>query len=205
MMAPPDAETCEVRGELFRNLMLPVQAIRDFDKAIDLEPYFARCYAGRGRAYGMRGKKIEALRDFDTAIRLSPKQTFGYIARCNFYQDQKEPKLARADGEKALELAPHDIDVLAGFAQALCQAPQAEARDGKRALELANEAYRLDPNDWRTRSAMGAAYAEIGDFAKSEEFYRKALDLKALMSQQEAAITAYYVNRVRSGLPPMHN
>jgi tetratricopeptide (TPR) repeat protein len=205
LIAPQDAESCHVRGMIFRTMGLPVQAVRDFDRAIDLEPYFARCYANRASAYRLRGKKTEALRDYETAIRLSPKDIDGYAGRCSYYLAENEPKLAFADAEKALALSPKDVGVLAAFANSLCNVKDPTLRDGTRALKLAQEAYEIDPADWRALNSMGSAYAEVRNFEKSEEYFRKALEMKHQMSPNEAQQTAYFINRVRSGLYPEHD
>jgi tetratricopeptide (TPR) repeat protein len=205
LIAPQDAESCHVRGLIFRTMNLPVQAIRDFDKAIDLEPSFARCYANRASAYRLRGKKTEALRDYEMAIRLSPKDSDGYVGRCSYYLAENQPKLAFADAEKALELAPRDVGVLTAFANSLCNVSDPTLRDAARALRLAEQAHAVDPADWRALNAMGSALAEQRQFEKAEEYFRKALEMKHQMAPNEAALTAYYINRVRSGLYPDHD
>jgi tetratricopeptide (TPR) repeat protein len=205
LIAPLDAESCHVRGMIFRTMNLPVQAIRDFDKAIDLEPYFARCYANRASAYRLRGKKAEALRDYETAIRLSPKDIDGYVGRCSYYLAENQPTLAFVDAEKALALSPKDVGVLTAFANSLCNVKDPTLRDGARALKLAEQAYAIDPTDWRALNSMGSAHAELRQFEKAEEYFRKALDMKHTMSPNEAALTAYFINRVRSGLYPEHD
>jgi len=205
LIVPQDAESCQVRGSIFRTMQLPVQAIRDFDKAIDLEPSFAACYADRASAHRLRGRKAEALRDYETAIRLSPKDIDGYVGRCAYYLAEDQPQLAFADAEKALELAPRDVGVLAAFANTLCNVKDPALRDGARALKLATAAYEIDPADWKALGAMGSAHAELRQFEKAEEYFRKALEMKHTMSPNEAALTAYFINRVRSGFYPEHD
>jgi tetratricopeptide (TPR) repeat protein len=204
-LVPPDAETCEVRGMLYKAIGLTVQAIRDLDMAIDLEPYCGRFHAARGGAYNQRGKLAEARRDFETAIRLDPKGTAGYTGRIGLYVRTNEIKQAVADADKAVELAPHDLSVLTAVARMLCSFRDPAFRDGQKAMKLASEAYRIDPNDFESLQVMGIAYAEIGDFAKAEEFLRKAFEQKNQMSEETAAYTAHFINRVRSGLYPEHD
>jgi tetratricopeptide (TPR) repeat protein len=204
-IAPADAETCEVRGRIFRIMNLPVQAIRDYDKAIDMEPYFARCYAARGRAFRLRGMSVEAVRDFDAAIRLSPKAVEGYVARCNHYIAEDDPKRAFEDADKALALAPDDVEVLTGYALSLCSGKDPAYRSGLRAMKLAGDAYRIDPRDWRSLTAMGTAYAELGEFGVAEEFLQKAREQRHQVSKFEAAMTEYYIKRVQAGFRPLHD
>jgi tetratricopeptide (TPR) repeat protein len=204
-LVPKDAETCEARGVLYKLIGLPIQAIRDLDKAIDLEPYCGRLYAARGGAYNLRGKNAEALRDLETAIRLDPRGIGGYTNRVAYYVRTNDLKSAVADADKAVELAANNPNVPAAIARMFCSFKDPAFRDGPKAMKLASEAYRIDPNDFEAIRAMGIAYAELGDFAKAEEFLRKAFEQKDQMSAEDSHYTAHFINRVRSGQYPEHD
>jgi len=198
-MPPQDAGSCLVRAMHFRTLDAPVQAIRDFDKLLDLEPYCAKAYAYRGDALRLQGKKADALRDFEMAIRVAPKDIDGYLARWRFYLSEDEPKLALADAEKAWSLAPDDIDVLTGFAAMLCNCKDPAYRNRFRAMKFAADAYRIDPSNWRTLSRMGLVYASLGEFDIAKEFLAKALRRKDQMPKYQAAQLEIYLSRVGAG------
>jgi tetratricopeptide (TPR) repeat protein len=50
-----------------------VEAIKDFARAIDLNPELAEPYANRARVFQRLDKRIEAIKDFKTAARLGDK------------------------------------------------------------------------------------------------------------------------------------
>jgi len=205
MVAPQDAESCEARGQQLQTLQLPVQAVRDFDKAIDMEPYCARLYILRAGSRPWPKEQAATFRDLDTAIRLAPKSAIAYGERGRHLMNANRPKEALADMRKAVELEPTYFRVVANYATSLCIYPDPAFRDGKEAMKLAQEAYRLGPEAWETRKAMGMAYAETGDLVKAEEYLLSALEHTHDMSKDAAAKIAYYVNRVRAGVHPAHN
>jgi tetratricopeptide (TPR) repeat protein len=47
-------------------------ALKDYGKAIKLEPNYAFAYASRGVAYNQKGQKGQAMKDLNKAISLDP-------------------------------------------------------------------------------------------------------------------------------------
>jgi tetratricopeptide (TPR) repeat protein len=48
------------------------QAIKDYNKAIRLDPHFKYAYYGRGKVYQDMGQKEKAIQDFEKALGLDP-------------------------------------------------------------------------------------------------------------------------------------
>ena len=80
-------------------------AVTAFDLVIRKLPDFGRAYYGRGRAFYGDERPELALEDFETSIRLEPDHPGAYIARAKLYLDRNQGGDARADLEKALEIA----------------------------------------------------------------------------------------------------
>ncbi len=59
------------RGAVYLIEGKPVQAIADFDEAIELKPDLAAAYYWRGLAHELRGEKKEAIKDFEWFLDLS--------------------------------------------------------------------------------------------------------------------------------------
>jgi tetratricopeptide (TPR) repeat protein len=82
------------------------EAIREYDKATDVNPSFAPAYMNRAVAYGKIGRLDEALADYDRAIALNPDYPGAYYNRGNTYSDREDYDRAIADYTRAIELKP---------------------------------------------------------------------------------------------------
>lgn len=89
-----------------------------------------------------------------------------------------EHAAAIADFEAALEHLPDDTALLNNLAWVLATSPDAEVRDGRRAVELATKACELtDYSKAHILSTLAAAFAESGDFGTAIEWSQKAVDM----------------------------
>jgi Flp pilus assembly protein TadD len=80
--------------------------------------------------------------------------------------------------EKALKAEPKDEGVLNNLAWVLCTSPDDKLRNGRRALELANEVCKqTDYKLPHILSTLAAAYAEMGDFDNAVKWINKGLEL----------------------------
>lgn len=92
------------RGFVYLNVKLFGQAIKDFNRAIQLEPNEAQNYVYRAQCNRSTDKNL-AISDFNKAVELAPKNSYVYVARGNFYeQDLKDFSNALADYTRAIEL-----------------------------------------------------------------------------------------------------
>jgi tetratricopeptide (TPR) repeat protein len=87
------------------------EALKDYDRAIQLDPQSIFAHARRGFLYHFGlGKKQEAKRDFDRALKLIPRssQDYSEISRIFWYVKQ-DSKTALMYCDKALALDPENI------------------------------------------------------------------------------------------------
>ena len=80
------------------------EAIKDFDRAIELDPKLAGAYWGRGKTYHELGDYQEAIKDFDRAIELNPKLGGAYWSRGKTYQKLGNQQQAKEDFKTAAKL-----------------------------------------------------------------------------------------------------
>jgi tetratricopeptide (TPR) repeat protein len=62
----------KARGTAYYELEEYDKAIEDFNRAIELSPYYQSALSWRGRAYNDSGKEQEALADYNLAAKLMP-------------------------------------------------------------------------------------------------------------------------------------
>ena len=113
-------------------------AIKDFDKAIALNPQFAPYYYNRGLAKGDLGYYEEAIKDFDKAIELNPQYAEAYFKRGNAKIALGNYAEAIKDYNKAIALNTQDAIAYnnRGFANARLGKYEDAITDYKKAIEM---------------------------------------------------------------------
>jgi protein O-mannosyl-transferase len=82
------------------------KAIADYDKAIDLYPYYHAAYNNRGMAFKKTGQIDKAISDFDRAIAINPDQYIVYNNRAIAFEKAGLFDKAVADYEMAIAVNP---------------------------------------------------------------------------------------------------
>jgi tetratricopeptide (TPR) repeat protein len=83
----------------------------EFSRAIQIAPYLAEAYWGRGMAYQGLGQTQRALDDFDRAIRYDPRQVHALIQRARIRTDAGDLDAALADLSRVMDLQPSDPEL----------------------------------------------------------------------------------------------
>ncbi|MGD1920351.1 MAG: tetratricopeptide repeat protein [Pleurocapsa sp.] len=79
-------------------------ALKDLNRAIELDPNFARAYMNRGLLYSILKRWDDALKNFNRAIELYPKYFPTYIYRGYIYGFKQEFESAIRDLNQAVSL-----------------------------------------------------------------------------------------------------
>ncbi len=82
------------------------QAIKDFDKPIQLDPEGVKFCHNRGLTYGHLGEYERAINDFDKAIQIDPQCANAYYNRGNTYTALGQYERAIKDFDKAIQINP---------------------------------------------------------------------------------------------------
>jgi len=82
------------------------QAMRHFDRAIQIWPEYADAYLNRGLAEHGASHRTEALADFDRALTLDPSLTRAYNARGQIYLESGDVQQTIRDCSKSLAVSP---------------------------------------------------------------------------------------------------
>jgi serine/threonine protein kinase len=196
--SPASAAAFFFRGDCHLKLERYSEAVSDLTEAIQRssqapDPAFtlSDAYALRGSAYLLTEHAAEAIKDLTAAIRLEPKDPASvHQLRASAYELADRPALAKCDYQiadlvKRLHDQPADAATCRQLALLLATHPDADLRDGKKAVELATRACKLTAEkNAADLDALAAAYAEVGKF---DDAVRSAKMAVQLAPNEEAA------------------
>lgn len=165
------------------------KAIADYTEALRFDPKDERAFGGRGIVWDRKKDHDKAIVDYTEAIRLSQKKeskAVHHTCRAMAWSDKKDYAKAIADYTEARRLDPKFPMALNGFAWLLATCPNEKMRDGKRAVQLAQEGLKLNKEDAPMMDTLAAAYAEAGNFDEAVRWQERALEDPQLKSDADA-------------------
>ncbi len=122
----------------------------------------------------------KAIETYTHLIVVDPQNVSAFRGRADAHLSQGRQAEAVADYEAALRFDSNNSGVLNNLAWVLATSPQDELRDGKRAIELAEQACKVtDYKQAHILSTLAAGYAETGDFDAATKWSQQAVDLGA--------------------------
>lgn len=148
------------RAKLYLSLKDTTQAIKDIDKALEINKNAVNGYVMRADiAINSHGDYQKALADMDEAIKLQPRYAGYFINRAYLRHQTDDYYGAMSDYDYAVQLDP--LNAVALYNRALMRA---EVHDYNRAIEDLNQVIALYPNDYRTLYNRAIVLKEKGDF-----------------------------------------
>jgi tetratricopeptide (TPR) repeat protein len=104
--APDRAQEETALGVKLMGIGTYEQAMRHFDRAIQIWPEYADAYLNRGLAEQGASHRAEALSDFDRALGLDPTLTRAYNARGQIYLENGDVQKTIQDCSKSIQVSP---------------------------------------------------------------------------------------------------
>ena len=168
-----------VAGALFLQGRFP-EAVLHYQAALGAKPDFFEARLNCGVALQNLGKLEAAGAHLREAVRLKPDNVEARGLLAAVYSAQKRDRDQAHEYAEMLRLRPDWPEVLNNLAWLLATHLNAQARDGARAVPLAERACQLtgSTNLWFL-STLAAAYAEAGRFAEAVSTQQKVCDLAA--------------------------
>lgn len=161
------------RGCVYQLLDDDSLAIRDYSKAIKLNPDYADAYYNRGILYEEAEKYDPALSDYSKAIRLNPPYVGDvYNNRGNVYLAKEVVDKAIGDYSKAIEIDSLSLKVYCNRAWAYVM-----QKEFDRALVDCDIAISLDSVNVNAYIKRALVYEGKEDYGKAIDDYRKVLKL----------------------------
>ncbi len=182
------------------------EAVKEFKKAIELDPNSAHAHDNLATVYAEQKRFREALEEYLVALRLEPDSaTAHYNLAC--FLSASGNDFAVAEYKEAIGLDPHYPDAHLNLGLAYADAGQAQeavveleaaigldpkdalprhelagllmdAQDFRGAITQLKEVARLEPDNFDAWLDLGICYAQKGFYAEAERAYGKAKKLK---------------------------
>ena len=87
------------------------RTIKNYKKAIEINPNYANAYYNRGNAYYKLGDFCSAIKDFDKVIELAPQDADAYSIRGLAYAKLGDYQMAIKDCDEAIKINPNNASV----------------------------------------------------------------------------------------------
>ena len=186
-LQPNDADAYVALGNALLANRAIDEAISHYAKALELRPDDSDAHYNLGNALLKKGQTDEATRHYQKALELQPDLIEAYIQIGNVLLQGHEERRAIVCYEEALRISPRSLIAQSNLAWVLASASDPSLRDGKRAVQLAEQANRISRGENSfTLYVLAAAYAEDRQFDKAIEITRRALQLA--LQQNESAL-----------------
>jgi tetratricopeptide (TPR) repeat protein len=158
------AEAYNNRGVASRALGDYEEALADFNRAIELDPYFAGAYDNRGITYYLMGENDLSLADFNRAIELNPDYSMTYGNRGElYYRRFHDNERALADFNQAIALDPENALAYNNRGNLYIDADYAQYED---AIQDYTRAIALQPDYYEAYANRATAYLRLGDLER---------------------------------------
>ena len=139
------------------------QAESSMSKALELDANFARAYDGLISIYVARGKLPEAISRLESLSAKDPKNTAALLMSAMLYEQTKDFDKARDAYEKLLANSPDFVSALNNLAYLYAT----HFNQPDKALELANKARQLKPEDASVADTLGWVSYKKGDYPRA--------------------------------------
>ena len=165
-------------------------AIAEAHVALNFDPDNAGTHAVLGMALITKGLLDEAIRELSKAVEILPNHSHAQYNLAVALAEKGETVEAIGHYEKAIEAQPDFFEALTNLAWIFATSPDDNIRNGPKAVDLAQDAYRVAGNTSPVvLRTLAAAYATNKSFDKALEISRRALQSAQQQHNSELAET----------------
>lgn len=201
-----DAHAYNRRGQAHVSTRNYEQAIVEYTKALNLDPFYAEAYNNRSTAHLLMANYGEAVTDCTQALKLAPDFVAAYVNRGIAYTGLRNYEQALADYNKALELSPKNAyafynrgnthlwmtkyqEAITDYSQAIALnkeflaayvnrgVAQTELKNYDLALADFSQAIDLNPDYVYAYYNRANAYRDLQEYKRAIADYSKVIDL----------------------------
>ena len=166
------AETLYRKGETLFNISEYPDALKAFDKALEVDPNHFLSLYDKGRTLIAIGSFEEAIEIFKEAEKIDPDQENIYTNIGYCLNDLRRYSEALPYFERTLEMNPSNVAALNGKVRSLGNL--GKHLEGRKVCERILQINPLYDMAWNN---IGASYGELGDYEQAIEYCSKALEI----------------------------
>lgn len=152
----------------------PARALETYDRVLKLSPDDAEARFHRAQALSSLGRLEEAAAELGKVIAAAPGEIAPRVALASVLLRAGRDAEARTRLEEGLARLPNSEAIAQLLVRVLASSSQADVRDGRKALEIAQRLLAAGSNPDR-EEAMALALGEVGRYAEAAEHQRRAL------------------------------
>lgn len=149
------------------------QAIKHFEKAVEIYPQFFNAQYDLGRAYFEKGDMNLAVKSFQKAIEINPEFTSSYVYIANILMNNNKFRAAIPYYEKALRYSTEKLELYNSIAFAYFK-----AEDFQKTIEVQKEAINFYPNSFDSWANIGKTYIRVNNIQEAIYSFEKAFELR---------------------------
>jgi len=147
-----------------------IQALSNYNKAIEINPGCADAYYGRGNVYSQLGDLPQALSNYNKAIEIDPGYTDAYYNRGNAYAKQGDFAQALSNYDRAIEIKPRSPQIYNSIGNAYTKQGNFD-----QALSNYNKAIEIDPGYADAYYNRGIFWGQHGHLKQAVTDFTKAI------------------------------
>ncbi|HXD73783.1 MAG TPA: tetratricopeptide repeat protein [Vicinamibacterales bacterium] len=151
------------------------QALPHFEAAIASQPNYIEAHLALADFLRRHKRPDAALDEYRATLALNPRHSVARLGYAMCLQDLKRYRETRAWLEDAVKDAPDRVEYKIALARVLAASPDAAVRDGQKALDLAQELFKLPQHTTALGETIAMALAEYGDFAQAMSIQRDVI------------------------------
>jgi len=200
LIEPNNAELYSSRGQSYCPAIsdeLYDNAIKDFTKAIEINPKDPFYYYQRAETYHLQGEKEKAINDLSQAIRIIPNDVKLFIMRARYYSRSGNNIAAIRDMQSAIKLEPNNLWHYhnKAYYKSLVEDYYGALEDYKRALELETDTCSI----YNHIEGMATSYYYLGNYKIASDYFSKVISFlsntkcsKNYLTGELTLISSYY-------------
>ena len=172
------------------------ESIKEFQKAVDLDPQFALAWVGLADSTFLLGfygsvdnKKALAVRELATAnaLKIDPGLGEAYVSLANIHYDLREYDQMDSAFRKAIELSPNYATAYHFYSSRLGGISLTQE-----SVDLMRKAAELDPRSGIIGANLADVYAQQGSYSRAEHQYKKVIGLNPNFPRGYQSLSAFY-------------